>query len=483
MKYLNKQSLKHKILIYTIVISSVMSTIFTLSSLFLDYRLGVGKMDERIKNIEITTLGSLKGSLWDLNINLIKVQLNDLFQLEGITEIQLVDENNINLVHLKKEEKERELFDSSFLNKYPLYFDVDGEKVYGGTFFLRFTRNHILEEIVHRALIVFLTQAAKTFVVSFLLLLLYEKLITHDLVSISQYFKKLDIATTETVEGFKNKRENEDEISIIQNQIENISRKLVDLNIENKKLLDQANKEKKLQEAKALNAARLASLGEMAAGIAHEINNPLTIIKSGIYAVEKKIKREHENDLNFQGDVNFERINNGVNRISKIIKNMKKISRDGSHEEIASLKLKDALIDSFDYFHEKLRSLDIEFKVADIPEQYITVSEVEFAQVLMNLLNNALDAINDNDEKWISIDFKSLDQFLEIRITDSGKGIDEATLDKIFAPFFTTKEIGKGTGLGLSISKESIEKMGGSLYYDSESANTTFVLRVRLSPQ
>ncbi len=483
MKYLNKQSLKHKILVYTIVISSIMSTIFTLSSLFLDYRLGVGKMDERIKNIEITTLGSLKGSLWDLNINLIKVQLNDLFQLEGITEIQLVDENNIDLVHLKKEVKERELIDSSFLNKYPLYFDVDGEQVYGGTFFLRFTRNHILEEILHRAFIVFLTQAAKTFVVSFLLLLLYEKLITHDLVYISRYLKRLDITTTSTVDEFKNKRKNEDEISLIQNQIENISKKLVDLNIENKKLLDQANTEKKLQEAKALNAARLASLGEMAAGIAHEINNPLTIIKSGIYAVEKRIKREHENDPNHQDDLNFERINNGVNRITKIIKNMKKISRDGSHEELVSIKLKDAVADSFDYFFEKLRSLDIQFNVAQIPVVDISVSEVEFAQVLMNLLNNSLDALNDKSEKWIRISFQQVEDFMQIRISDSGNGIDEVTAQKIFAPFFTTKEIGKGTGLGLSISKESMEKMGGKLTYDSEDEHTTFILFVKLSPQ
>ena len=100
----------------------------------------------------------------------------------------------------------------------------------------------------------------------------------------------------------------------------------------------------------------------------------------------------------------------------------------------------------------------------------------QISQVLLNLLNNACDAIRDLPEKWIRIGYEESVAGFELSVTDSGTGIDRAILDKLFQPFFTTKGVNVGTGLGLSISKGIAESHGGSLEYDSSCPNTRFIL-------
>lgn len=473
------KTLKHKVLIYTILISSVMSTVFTISSLYVDYKIDSSKMEEKIKQIEITTLGSLKGSLWDLNLSLIGVQLNDLIQVEGIDELKLIDETKKELIHLKNKKASSFSFLSKIEKEYPLYFEIDGFDVYGGTFTLHYSKDHILREIMRRAVIVFFTQALKTFVVSFLLLMLYEKLITKDLISISNYLKNLNIKGEEAKPFEHSIRRDEDEITIVQQQIEEISTQLANLNKENRHFLEIANNEKKLQEAKALNAARLAALGEMSSGIAHEINNPLTIVKSGVYKIQKHFLTG--DNITDEGELakNFDRINAAIDRIVKIIRNMKKISRDGDGELAKQHPMKTIVEDTLEYYHEKFRNSEINFEVKGISEVLVSVREVEFSQAVMNILNNSYDAINSKSNKWILLEQTEDNEFVYLSLSDSGGGIPAKIADRIFHPFYTTKEIGKGTGLGLSISKESLVKMGGDLYLDSDSSNTKFVIKVK----
>ena len=102
------------------------------------------------------------------------------------------------------------------------------------------------------------------------------------------------------------------------------------------------------------------------------------------------------------------------------------------------------------------------------------------SQVILNLLNNAFDAIENKDEKWVEVQTLQNKNWVEIRVSDCGHGIPKEIQDKILQPFFTTKEVGKGTGLGLSISKGIIESHGGDLTIDNEAKNTTFVARIPL---
>lgn len=478
MNKLKNYSLKHRVLLLTIIVSTVMSTIFTFASVLVDFRMGVKKMDENINRIELTTLGSLKGALWDLNFKLIKVQLNDLLRLEGIVDIRLMDENNKVIYKNFNAAARNALIFESFEKKYPLNFMIDDEMIYGGQLVIEFSREYIYRDVLRRAIIVFITQAFKTFFVSFILIFIYERLITKDLIKIANALKNFDVKTTEEGELFDEKRDSNDEISLIQSQLESMSSRLASVNRENNKLIEQANLEKKLQEAKALNAARLASLGEMAAGIAHEINNPLTIVKGSVFSISKKLRNEDSIPKEYL-EKTFEKIDRAVERITKIIRNMKKVSRDSALEDIQQVNLKSLIEDTLEYYNEKFRKLDIDFTVDYTKNPDVIVREVELSQVLTNILNNCNDAISELRDKWIQVEVKDDEENAFIIITDSGAGITEDLEEKIFNPFFTTKDIGKGTGLGLSISKEAMRKMDGDIYLNRNSENTQFVVKIK----
>ena len=117
--------------------------------------------------------------------------------------------------------------------------------------------------------------------------------------------------------------------------------------------------------------------------------------------------------------------------------------------------------------------------------EYVAATDVdidcragEIVQVLLNLLNNAYDAISESSEKWIKVELKKEPKSIAIWVTDSGGGIPTEVQKKIMQPFFTTKEVGKGTGLGLSISRGIIESHHGQLILDTSSANTCFIIKL-----
>lgn len=115
--------------------------------------------------------------------------------------------------------------------------------------------------------------------------------------------------------------------------------------------------------------------------------------------------------------------------------------------------------------------------MGDIGADIITLCRpTEIAQVLLNLLNNAHDAIQDLPDKWITIEYKVRDGEVDIVVTDSGRGIPRSLQDRLFQPFFTTKPSGTGTGLGLSISSQIVKSHGGSIRLDTECENTRFIV-------
>jgi len=125
-------------------------------------------------------------------------------------------------------------------------------------------------------------------------------------------------------------------------------------------------------------------------------------------------------------------------------------------------------------------SHDVIFKCAEIPDIKFECHPDEISQVLINLINNAHDAVITQEEKWIELSIK-LDTHLDsliFKITDSGLGIAEDISEKMFSPFYTTKAVGEGTGLGLSIAKKIIDAHNGELYLDQKSKHTCFIVRI-----
>ena len=231
------------------------------------------------------------------------------------------------------------------------------------------------------------------------------------------------------------------------------------------------------QQAIMAASAKLSSLGEMAGGIAHEIKNPLAMI----YGRARNLIRllEKSPDKTDQIRVFAADIAKNCDRIEKIVNGLSTFSRDGSNDPMEAHALERILDDSLDLCRERLRSDGIALRQGNIMAGHLVECQaVQIAQVIVNLINNAVDAVQQLPDKWIELELREGPGIVALAITDSGAGIAQAILEKIMIPFFTTKPIGKGTGIGLSISKFIIEKHGGRLYYDRTSPNTKFVIEL-----
>lgn len=234
---------------------------------------------------------------------------------------------------------------------------------------------------------------------------------------------------------------------------------------------------KKSQESLVENA-KLSSLGEMAAGIAHEINNPLGIL---FVMLENSKQIFLKKDLNDQMIVtklidNSNRMQQTLDRISKIIKSLLKISRSTDRSTLSIIDFNDVCADVINVCSERMKKMNIELKLNIEPSFLLFADPIQLSQVLLNLINNSVDAVMTSKDKWIEIHAYKASDNLRIAITDSGEGVKSELADKIFMPFFTTKEVGSGTGLGLSISKKIIESFDAELYLDKTSHNTTFIM-------
>lgn len=226
-----------------------------------------------------------------------------------------------------------------------------------------------------------------------------------------------------------------------------------------------------------VHAARMVALGEMAAGVAHEINNPLTVILATSKSLDNGLsKNRHSTEEISQ---RLKKITIMSERIDKIVKGLRSFSGHSEKEQMKKVPLQQIFSETLVLCQEKLKNNSITFYIVSMPEIEIECRSIEISQVLLNLINNASDAIKNLERKWIAVEAVVLqDNTLQIKVTDSGSGIEPEIASKIMQPFFTTKDADRGTGLGLSISSGIIEDHQGRLWLDQEAKNTTFVLQV-----
>ena len=237
----------------------------------------------------------------------------------------------------------------------------------------------------------------------------------------------------------------------------------------------------KEQEKMLFQSSKLASLGEMAGGIAHEINNPLAISKSNVDIILKIISKGKLKTETLIDDLTS--MNKTIDRIAKIIRGLRVISRNSVNEEQESCRVGDIINDITAVTGEKCKSKGIEFSVNyqnDLESRKTICRQIQISQVLINLLNNAIDELENSKDPHLKIQIEKKDNSIEFSVHDSGQGIQEENLEKIFQPFFTTKEVGKGTGLGLSISFKIISEHNSELKYQRLNNYSVFSFRLPL---
>jgi C4-dicarboxylate-specific signal transduction histidine kinase len=269
--------------------------------------------------------------------------------------------------------------------------------------------------------------------------------------------------------------------------------------------------ELKSTQKQLIQSEKMASIGQLAAGVAHEINNPIgfsisnlsilveyidslisldDFMSSKLSLTENTLINQSYQQFRDEKEIDYiksdiyellDGTNSGLNKVKKIVNNLKKVSRFGNLEK-KNCDMSSLIDESLAIVWNELKyCIEVDKKLKDLPQ--IKCHETEIQQVLVNIFTNAADAIQEKEEGLITVSTNLIQnetvKYLKIEISDNGKGIPEKLIHKIFDPFFTTKTLGEGTGLGLSISFSIIEKHDGKLEVNSiENKNTRFTIHL-----
>ena len=233
-------------------------------------------------------------------------------------------------------------------------------------------------------------------------------------------------------------------------------------------------------QASLIHNAKMASLGEIAGGIAHEVNTPLTVILGATNVIKSLDLSKKENvEKAFSM---LDRSKKSAEKIGLIVAELRTLARETSTEELLKeTSVRDLITQALALCQERCKNHDVKVEISCPEHLKIRGQVIPITQSILSLMTNAREAVcQTSGNRWIKVIAEEQNGRVKIKVTDSGNGIRKELRDKLFTPLFTTKPQGQGAGLGLSVAKETINKNNGQLYFDPFSKETTFIMEFPL---
>jgi PAS domain S-box-containing protein len=234
----------------------------------------------------------------------------------------------------------------------------------------------------------------------------------------------------------------------------------------------EAESRAEIERRNAMQSGRLALIGQMAAGIAHEINNPLAVIDGFAFSAQRALQK---GDTDKAVD-RIKKMSASVERIARIVKGLRRFARDESAGKFEDVQLDAVVENSLEFCAQRCRNRGVKIERIENPDVMVSGNAVELLQVAVNLVTNACDAVEDIDERWIRIEVSVLKNHGLISVENSGKRLALDIAEKVFDPFYTNK--GGNTGLGLSVCRGIVENHNGEIFFDESAEHTRFVVRI-----
>jgi two-component system NtrC family sensor kinase len=467
--------------------SAIVTVFVTFIQLFYDYRRERDEIDLTFHYIEKSYQGVIAAALW--NVDLVTLQRID----SGLRDLPNIDYLAITF---DQENYEKPSPDKNLiLHQVELYFTNGNQPQFVGRILMGSHINRVYDKLARKLLVILAAQGSKTFLVAAFMLYVFERLIMTHLRRIAAHARGLRLTnhknTAPAIYADRAELRGElkdvvDALQEMQNnmqqsycELEEAEARLRKLNISLEEEVHRRIQENERQQLLIQTSARLSALGEMAGNIAHEINNPLTIIAGYVRIIRSHLgsPRLSPEKLAFFG----QKVETTVARITAIVSGLLRLSGNGTQTDLRAFGLNEVMLDAANLCRMKFHHQSIRFELT-VPDDPITVKcrPVEIAQIIINFLNNAFDAVKNQPEPWIALRLSAQNGGAMIAVLDNGPGVPPAIRTRIMEPFFSTKNYGAGTGLGLSISRAIAQQHGGRIYLDECRMETCFVLELPL---
>lgn len=479
-----KFPIQKKLILAVFATSTIITGIFILGTFLYDYVKENNELETQIEYVETNNLEPLTKLLWDYNEKQLSTQIQSISHLPQVVRVELENLDNSQFI-IYNNPKATTNPKNNYLKSYDLKYKDKTEPI--GRLKIEYNRQHIIEKLYDKALFIILSQFLKSLVITTILLYLFKIMVSQRLIQISGFINDLKSTHFESIDKdkyFSGQKYTDpaysDEISQISKILIVMAHKSRRFNRLNKKEIERSRLDLEKQKEVNVHVGQLAAIGEMASGVAHEINNPLSIAQSRT----EILKRGRDNvsvEQRAGFDKSIEILEKMISRMTVITKSLLKSARNDSLESFKIVDFQDILQDVLILVGDKAKAKNV--KVIAATDHFpLSCKQIEISQILTNLINNSIDALESKDEKWIKImiekEIIAEQEFALIKVIDSGAGIPIQIQEKLMQPFFTTKPVGKGVGIGLSISKKIAAEHNGSLMLNTKSNNTCFELRL-----
>ena len=504
--------LSRRVFVYIFLCSAFLSVCSTFIQIYVDFKGGVSALDERFDNIELSFNQSISTSLWDFNEPLVEQQIGGIQRLPDIRHVKITTSFG------KVYEVGNVIDNPPKVEQYPINFENNTI----GTMVISADYQDIYQHLKQKAGFIIVSEFIKIFIVAFCTFFIVHWLITKHLFRITLYSKALNAQNLDEPLTLQNRKQEVDELDELVNAIngmrltlkndivklEDAENALINLNgdleikvyertsklAESNQQLQQSLNELTLAKDKLVQSEKMASLGQLVAGVAHEVNTPLGICVTSVSALKEKIaelnhalidkkltKKQLTSILNMF--VEYEQIiERSLNKAVDLIRGFKSVAVEHHTDPKLNINMAQHVNDVVNTVKTLFKHKNYVIKINVDPALNLVTFPSAWNQILTNFLTNShVHGFENRNDGEISIDFQANDENLVLVYQDDGKGINVDVKDKIFDPFVTTKRGLGGSGLGMNIVYNLVNtKLGGTIKILESEHGCCFVVKVPL---
>jgi signal transduction histidine kinase len=441
-----------------LLFSSAITLLLTLLQLYFDYRRDVGTIDRQISEIEGSYRRSLGEGLWNLDAPQLELQVDGILRLPGIRFVEVreaTDRANAMLVTAGSRQANADVH-----REFPIFHMNRGAEQTVGVLSIEATFDDVYRRLFDTAIVILISQGAKTFVVSFFILYIVNRLITRHLVTAAEFFGGYDLRRLPP--PLRLKRRPLKQVDELDQLVGAFNGMCASLQTAYGELRDSEQRFRELQ-MEVAHANRVATVGQLSASIAHEVRQPITAAITNVYVARRWLRRHPPNVKEALEALDKSAKNN--ERAGEIIAGITALFRKAPQQK-APLDINEAIREVIGLAEAEMQKSGISVAIAldeGLPRP--EGDRVQLQQVMLNLINNAVQAMSatevESRELVISTSETHCDGIV-VTVRDSGPGLDPSDPERVFEAFYTTKP--GGVGMGLLICRSIIEAHGGRLW-------------------